>query len=221
MTKTKIKKILQQHGIWLASLANEGERANLNHADLIGADLTGADLRAANLRGANLYSANLTGANLTGANLNCADLYGAILDNADLRDASLCNVSLISARLLGVNFSNVNLTGTNFHGSMIERGSIEQSILDEGAAQEIGLPDISWIIPGALCKLNEVRQGFLCQTQAGIYKSTFTDNTLGFFIQDNAVWNTFDILVEDKIIRGIPHWVKYTGLRRMPEYLGE
>ncbi len=55
-----LTKILKDHELWLDSNGKEGERA----------DLEGANLTNANLRGANLYRAYLTDANLSGANLD-------------------------------------------------------------------------------------------------------------------------------------------------------
>lgn len=94
MNKNKIKKILEQHQLWLNN--NSGERTDLRgvnlrnavlrNVNLCGADLRGADLREADLIGAdlgwaNLCYADLYGANLLDANLHGAYLYGAVLDN--------------------------------------------------------------------------------------------------------------------------------------------
>ena len=67
MTQDELKKILDDHKLWL-----EGKGGN--QADLRGADLHYADLRGANLRGADLRDANLRGANLRGANLRDANI---------------------------------------------------------------------------------------------------------------------------------------------------
>ena len=75
----KIKDILKKHKDWLEG-ESDGERANLQNADLRGANLRGADLRRANLRGADLRRANLRFANLQNANLRFANLRGANLD---------------------------------------------------------------------------------------------------------------------------------------------
>ena len=161
MEASKLKEILDQHKLWLETNEVQGERANLEGADLMGADLGGANLMNANLIGANLNRAYLTGANLLYADLTDADLRGAILRDADLTDAIL--------------------------------------------------PDISWIIPGCLVQLNENMHGFYLKKEKKLVN--FVQDSLGFFIQDNPIEKTFDMLVEDKIIRGIPDWVKYTGLK--------
>jgi uncharacterized protein YjbI with pentapeptide repeats len=94
MNSTELRKILDDHKVWVTSLRESGSRANLRGADLRGADLRGADLRGANLcdadlRGANLCDADLRGANLCDADLRDANLRGANLCDADLRDANL------------------------------------------------------------------------------------------------------------------------------------
>ncbi|MBL3522830.1 pentapeptide repeat-containing protein [Serratia plymuthica] len=74
MNATELRKILDEHKVWLTSLRASGSRANL-----CGANLCGANLCGANLRGANLCGADLRGANLRGADLRGADLCGANL----------------------------------------------------------------------------------------------------------------------------------------------
>ncbi|HHK8126477.1 pentapeptide repeat-containing protein [Serratia nevei] len=113
MNATELRKILDEHKLWVTSLRENGSRADLRGADLRDADLCGANLRGANLyganlrgadlRGANLYGANLRGADLRGANLYGADLCGADLRGADLRDADLCGANLRGANLYGAN----------------------------------------------------------------------------------------------------------------------
>ena len=70
----KIKDILKKHKDWLEG-ESDGERADLQNANLRFANLQNADLR-----GANLQNADLRGANLRGANPQNADLQGANLD---------------------------------------------------------------------------------------------------------------------------------------------
>ena len=88
MNATELRKILDDHKVWVTSLRESGSRADLRGADLRGADLCGANLRGANLRGANLCDADLRGANLYGADLRSTDLRGA-----NLRDAKGCYLS--------------------------------------------------------------------------------------------------------------------------------
>ncbi|MGQ6600649.1 pentapeptide repeat-containing protein [Serratia sp. IR-2025] len=94
MNSTELRKILDDHKVWVTSLRESGSRANLRGADLCGADLCGADLRDANLRGADLCGADLRGADLRGADLCDANLRDADLRGADLRDANLRGANL-------------------------------------------------------------------------------------------------------------------------------
>ena len=63
-----IKLILENHKRWLLN-GNDGERANLEGANLWRASLEGANLEGADLEGANLLGADLRRANLRGADL--------------------------------------------------------------------------------------------------------------------------------------------------------
>ncbi|MBH2906394.1 pentapeptide repeat-containing protein [Serratia marcescens] len=112
MNATELRKILDEHRIWVTSLHESGSRA-----DLRGADLRGADLRGADLYGANLSDANLYGANLYGANLSDANLYGANLYGANLSDANLYGANLSGANLYGANLSDANLRGADLRGA--------------------------------------------------------------------------------------------------------
>ena len=130
--------------------------------------------------------ANLTGANLTGANLTGADLTGANLEFADLYCANL---------------TGANLTGANLTGAYLKDAILSNAIL----------PDISWIIPGCLVQLNHIKYEFYLEKERR--RDRFVQDNFGFFIQNNVAEDTFDMLVEDRVIRGIPDWVKYTGLK--------
>ena len=99
-----IKKILEQHKIWLSSGGEEGTQA-----DLSSADLSSADLRDANLSNADLSNADLRDANLSNADLSNADLSGADLRDAYLRDANLSGADLRDAYLRDANLSGADL----------------------------------------------------------------------------------------------------------------
>ena len=116
---------------------------------------------------------------------SCADLTRADLWNANLTDANL-----IGANLSGANLEDADLTGA------------------------IGLPDISWIIPGCLVQLNNILYNFSLYEKEDKWQN-FVQDSIGFFIQNNPEEGTFDMLVEDRIIRNIPHWVKYSGLKKL------
>jgi hypothetical protein len=158
-----------------------------------------ADLGYANLQNANLLGANLKDANLTGANLSYADLKGA-----DLKGADLTRANLKDADLHGANLHGANLYRANLHGANLYRANLQGAI---------GLPDISWIIPGCLAQLNHIKYGFWLEKE--LKRDNFIQDSFGFIIQDNSEENTFDMLAGDRIIRGIPDWVKYSGMNQL------
>ena len=133
---------------------------------------------------ADLSYAYLKGANFSGANLMGADLEGANLTRANLQGANLEGASLTGAYLWGADLKDA-----------------------------VGLPNVSWIIPGCLVRLNQIKyDGFYLEKEGWV---NFVEDSLGFFIQNNPIEKTFDMLVEDRIIRGIPYWVKYSGLKQI------
>ncbi|MDR5618324.1 pentapeptide repeat-containing protein [Arsenophonus sp.] len=69
MNKDELRKILDEHKVYIESFGKNGSKANLCGANLREANLQEADLREANLFGANLREANLREADLFGANL--------------------------------------------------------------------------------------------------------------------------------------------------------
>ena len=194
MKASELKEILDQHQLWIESNGVQGKCADLEDARLDGANLINADLEGAILCIADLTGADLTGANLTGANLYGANLRGANLTGANLSGANLTYVNLEYANLVGANLIGASLGGANLYGA-------------------VGLPNVSWIIPGCLVQLNENMHGFYLKKENKLVN--FGQDSFGFFIQDNREEKTFDMLVEDRIIRNIPHWVKYTGLKQI------
>ncbi|HGN9467066.1 TPA: pentapeptide repeat-containing protein [Providencia stuartii] len=113
MNTDELRKILDEHKIYVESFGESGSKANLRNANLTGANLTGADLTDANLRDANLTGANLTDADLTGANLRDANLTGANLRNANLTGANLTGADLTDANLRDADLTGAYLIGTN------------------------------------------------------------------------------------------------------------
>ena len=194
MKASELKEILDQHQLWIESNGVQGKCADLEDARLDGANLINADLEGAILCIADLWGANLTGAKLTGANL-----YGA-----NLSDASLTGANLSGANLTYVNLGYANLIGANLRGAFLEGANLEGAV---------GLPNVSWIIPGCLVQLNENMHGFYLKKENKLVN--FGQDSFGFFIQDNREEKTFDMLLGDRIIRGIPHWVKYSGLKQI------
>ena len=132
--------------------------------------------------------ASLRNADLRGADLTGADLSGADLTGADLSGADLRAANLISADLTGAYLKDANLSNAI-------------------------LPDISWIIPGYLAQLNNIMDELYLEKERKWVN--FVQDSFGFIIQDNREEKTFDMLVEDRIIRNIPDWVKLSGLKQV------
>ena len=132
---------------------------------------------------------------LNGKGGKCADLTGADLTGADLTGADLRYAYLYRADLGGA-----NLTGANLWGAFLTNAI---------------LPDIAWIKAGCLVQLNEVKYGFYLEKDRK--SANFIQDSFGFFIQNNEEEGTFDMLVEDRVIRGIPDWVKLSGLKQLSE----
>jgi hypothetical protein len=141
--------------------------------------------------------ANLRDANLRGAILRDANLY-----NADLRGAILRDANLTGADLGGANLRRANLQGANLTGAYLGGAILTNAIL----------PDISWIIPGCLVQLNQIKYGFYLNNSKW---EDFVQDSFGFIVQNNGAEGTFDMLVEDRIIRNTPYWVKYSGLKQV------
>ena len=196
MEASELNSILEQHRLWIDGKG--GKRANLCGADLRDANLTDANLMGADLYRAILMGADLRGSSLTGADLRGSSLMGANLTGADLRGSSLMGADLEDADLICADLEGANLRGANFTGA-----DLTNTIL----------PDISWIIPGCLVQLNQIKYSFPLYKE--VKYDNFIQDSFGFFIQNNEEEGTFDMLLGDRIIRGIPDWVKYTGLRQI------
>ena len=130
---------------------------------------------------------------LNGVQGKFADLQDANLQDADLKDADLRRADLRRA----------DLRGANLRGAYLCRADLTNAIL----------PDISWIIPGCLVQLNQINYDFYLEKERKW--DNFIQDSFGFFIQDNREEKAFDMLVEDRIIRNIPDWVKYSGLKQI------
>ena len=137
MDKKDLDRIILNHMKWYNG-DSDGEKANLNGANLWVADLQGADLRGANLyganlwvadlRGANLYEANLQGADLRGANLYESNLQGADLQRANLYGANLCEANLQGADLQGADLQRADLRGAYLYGASLLRADLRGAI---------------------------------------------------------------------------------------------
>ena len=128
-----------------------------------------------------------------------ADFHSANLCYANLTGANLTGADLYCAEFRGANLRDAHLSGANLHHANLT-GAI--------------LPDISWIIPGCLVQLNNIKYlGFWLEKERK--RENFVQDSIGFFIQDNSEEKTFDILAGDRIIRGIPYWVKLSGMKQI------
>ncbi|WP_227743512.1 pentapeptide repeat-containing protein [Hafnia paralvei] len=133
MNTADLRKILDEHKIWIESFRENGSRAYLSGAYLSGADLSGAYLRGADLSGAYLRGADLSDAYLRGADLHGADLHGA-----DLRDADLSGAYLRGAYLSGADLHGADLSGAYLRGADLRDADLS------GA----DLPDHTFVIMG-------------------------------------------------------------------------
>jgi hypothetical protein len=113
-----IKKILDEHNLWLQTGGKEGARADLRGANLSGVNLRYVTLNDADLRGANLRYADLRYANLNDADLRGANLRYAYLNDAYLHGANLCYADLRYANLGGANLGGANLHGADLQGAV-------------------------------------------------------------------------------------------------------
>ena len=159
--------------------------------------------------------ANLEGANLKDANLYSADLRDANLRDANLEGAHLRDAFFYRANLTGVDLTGADLRGANLTGADLYRANLtDANLMDANLNCSIGLPDVSWIIPGCLVNLSNIRIFGFYLYKEGKYDN-FVKDSLGFFIQDNPIEKTFDMLAGDRIIRNIPDWVKLSGMKKL------
>ena len=212
MEQSELNEILAQHKLWASSNGEQGSRANLTHANLPGAYLNGVILTRADLRSANLRGADLIGADFYGANLEGANLEGANLQEAELEDTNLTFVNLTGANLVRANLSRANLHGADLTGADLTGANLSGvSIGNAKLKYTFGLPDISWITPGCLVQLNKLKNKIWLSK----YYFNFIQDSFGVIIQNNDEKETFDMLAGDRIIRGIPHWVKLSGMKKL------
>ena len=66
-----------------------------------------------------------------------------------------------------------------------------------------------------MVQLNNFKYGFYLEKEDKY--DNFVQDSFGFFIQNDVAEDTFDMLLGDRIIRGIPDWVKYTVLKQIPK----
>lgn len=119
-----LRRVLEQHAMWVESHGRDGVRADLSELDLSGTDLSGAVLVSARLNGTVLTRAKLNGADLSGAYLVGATLVGAELNLANLTAARLSEANLTSAELCRADLSGAYLERAN-----LERANLSQAVL--------------------------------------------------------------------------------------------
>jgi uncharacterized protein YjbI with pentapeptide repeats len=180
ITQDDLDQILQAHDLWLNSKGKEGQRADLEAANLIaayliGANLSGAWLFGANLSGAELQLADLrraelSGANLRGAGLNETNLSGAKLGSADLSGAEFSGANLSGAQLSRANLSKVNLSNANLSETGLYRADLSNADLSKAnlskanlskanlSGAKLFLADLSWAVfepkPGSVADVS-------------------------------------------------------------------
>ncbi|HGM5054082.1 TPA: pentapeptide repeat-containing protein [Serratia marcescens] len=148
MNATELRKILDEHKVWVTSLFERGSRANLRGANLRGANLRGANLRDADLRDADLRDADLCDANLRDADLCGADLRGANLRDADLCGAKLCDANLCDAKLRGANLRGANLRDADLRDADLCDADLRDADLCGADLRDADLPDRTFVIMG-------------------------------------------------------------------------
>jgi uncharacterized protein YjbI with pentapeptide repeats len=134
ISSEKVKKILSDHDIWIASHGKRGEIA-----DLSGLDLRFIDLRKFNLRKANLSNANLKGSNLSGVNLYGANLQDANLERTHLEGARLEEANLVKANLKAATLARADLRGANLNKANLVAANLEEACLVEANLMEADL----------------------------------------------------------------------------------
>ena len=129
MTKENIKKIIDDHELWLKSSGKQGTRADFTGMNLIGCvferhdlryaifknakmsracfyycklketDFTGADLRASTICFCSVHKADFSNANLFKLKCVCSNFFGSNFHDADMSNAKLYHVDLVEANL--------------------------------------------------------------------------------------------------------------------------
>ncbi len=150
-----LKKILAKHQLWLDSIQEEGERADLQEAGL-----RGAGLQEAGLRGADLRWADLRGANLRWADLRWADLRGADLREADLQGANLQEANLQGANLQWADLREADLREADLRRAqnLINTLNAQKAYLDEEDKQLFGLNSKISELENLKQELNQAKQ---------------------------------------------------------------
>ena len=125
----ELKRILNEHSIWVLSLGKSGSLADFKNWDLDEASLEMANLPFAKLHFTSLKNAKLSGVNFRQAELLNVSLKSAYLDGADFEGANLAESDLSFSKCTGANFCDANLEGANFEGANLEEANFTRAIL--------------------------------------------------------------------------------------------
>ncbi len=112
MTKATISRAVSNIDIDVDSGGN-GERVNMEGADLEGGNFSGRNLKYGNFQAAALRGCNFSGSNLKGANFEGADAPEANFSGSNLKEANFEGAVLIKANLSGSNLKGANLEGAD------------------------------------------------------------------------------------------------------------
>jgi uncharacterized protein YbdZ (MbtH family) len=145
-----LKKILAKHQLWFDSNREEGERA----------DLQWADLQKVNLRRANLQKVDLQWANLQKVDLRRANLQWADLQKVDLRRANLQWADLQWADFRGANLRGADLRGADLRGAqnLTYARNAQEAYLDEEDKQLFDLNSEISELENLKQELNQAKQ---------------------------------------------------------------
>lgn len=143
--RENLKKILNEHSIWVLSLGKVGKLADVKNWKL-----DKRNLKMANLPFAKLHFVSLRGANLAGINFRQADLYkGSLIDadleGADLEGANISKGDLSFSKCRGANFADANLEGANFEGANLSETNFTRAILRGANFKEADLSSAEMI----------------------------------------------------------------------------
>ena len=137
--KKDLKKILNEHSIWVLSLGKVGKLADVKNWKLDKTNLKMANLPFAKLHFVSLRGADLSGINFRQADLLKASLIDADLDGADLEGANLSEGDLSFSKCMGANFADANLEGANFEGAKLSGANFGGANLDKANFEKTDL----------------------------------------------------------------------------------
>ena len=176
-------------------------------------DFSGIDFSNTSLHDRKFYKCKLNGCNFTSSNLReskfqYCELNNSIASYSINYFASFSHCSIENSRFYHCNFS-----GASFKRCSLINTSFQSSILNDNPFIYCTM-DHKTVKTGKLYLLNDL--------EVGSYWSgfSFKKDQIGLILKVEKNGD-FDILVDDKIIRSVGAWVKYTGIARMVESTAE